>query len=77
MTVAFNDPSAWGYCQFCAFIVGVDLETRQMLAHERMISGFNKNRCYGSLMPPAVQPGPEAEPVTYEEVIADAIRGDE
>ncbi|GGR51461.1 hypothetical protein [Streptomyces roseolus] len=77
MSVAFDDPAAWGYCPYCAFEVALDPDAGQMLAHERMDMGFIKRRCYGSLMPPAAQPGPEAEPVTYEEVIADAIRGDE
>lgn len=71
MTVAYNDPDAWGYCRYCAFEVAVDLETRQMLVHERMGRGYLKTRCYGSLM------APEAEPVSYEDVIADAIRSDE
>ncbi|MFE6222947.1 hypothetical protein [Streptomyces sp. NPDC057854] len=77
MTVAFDDPAAWGYCQYCAFNVALDLDTGRMLAHERMDLGFINRRCYGSLMQPSAQPGPEAEPVTYEDVIADAIRGDE
>lgn len=77
MTVAFSDPNAWGYCRYCAFEVAVDLETRQMLVHERMGRGYLKVRCYGSLMAPTEQPAPETEPVSYEDVIADAIRSDE
>ncbi|WP_432112778.1 hypothetical protein [Streptomyces sp. S1] len=77
MDVLFSDPDAWGYCPYCAFVVAVDLESRQMLGHDRMGDCFITRRCYGSLMEPGVQPAPEAEPIPYEDVIANAIRSDD
>lgn len=76
MSIAFNDPGAWGYCKYCAFMVARDLDTEMLLVHERVESisyGNKSKRCYGSLTEPTEQPGPEAEPVKHEEVIADAI----
>ncbi|MFI8326966.1 hypothetical protein [Streptomyces sp. NPDC085529] len=40
VSVAFDDPAAWRYCQYCAFNVALDLDTGQMLAHQRMDLGF-------------------------------------
>lgn len=72
-----DDPA--GFCRYCAFVVAVDSDTGLMLAHERVKSikyGSNAERCYGSLLEPTEQPGPEAWPEPYEKVIADAIAED-
>lgn len=73
MSVGFNEPGAWGYCMYCAFQVATDQDTGQMFVHARLKKWVSE-RCYGSLLEPTEQPGPEAEPVSYEDVIADAIR---
>jgi hypothetical protein len=73
MSVDFDDPLGWGYCEYCAFEVAVDPETGRMLAHERRNGGWDFVRCYGSLLDPTEQPAPEAKPKTWQEAVVEAL----
>jgi hypothetical protein len=48
---AFNDPTAWGYCDYCAFMVAIVDGVR--LQHPRVQDGA-KMPCAGSGFPPVV-----------------------
>jgi hypothetical protein len=55
----FNDPTAWGFCDFCAFEVAIFEGLR--VEHRRYRNGAVEDRCCGSGQPP-VSPTPmEAE----------------
>jgi hypothetical protein len=71
--VGFNDPEAWGYCKFCAFQVARDMDTGNLLPHMRRTGSWDTERCYGSLMEPSPQPGPEAKKISLEEDLAQAL----
>lgn len=55
MSVDFNDPKGWGYCECCAFMVACDTETGILLDHK--ISNIDAERCNGSFWP--ADPVPE------------------
>lgn len=44
---AFNDPSAWGYCDWCAFMVAVD-DDGVMVEHRLIRNGHDDWLCAGS-----------------------------
>jgi hypothetical protein len=73
VSVEFNDPEAWGYCKYCAFQVARDLETGNLLVHTRRTGSWDTERCYGSLLEPSPQPGPEAKKTSLEEDLAEAL----
>lgn len=73
MSVAFDDPLGWGFCEFCAFEVAADIETGQLLVHSRRAGGWEFIRCYGSLLEPTPQPAPEAKPKRWEEAVVEAL----
>lgn len=63
--VDFNDPGAWSFCQFCAFLVASDTETGDMLPHLRsrtVRAGFRVNfeyeECWGTHLAPTPLPDP-------------------
>jgi hypothetical protein len=47
----FNDPTAWGYCRWCAFDVAVYMGA--MVEHRRYRNGSNDSVCTGSGREPA------------------------
>lgn len=49
--IGFNDPDAWGYCEYCAFIVARDLETATLLKHPKRDPGARGGDCNGSERP--------------------------
>lgn len=59
-TKAFNDPEAWGYCDFCAFDVAVFDGLRD--EHRRIRNGNDSTPCAGSGRPPAERETPDATP---------------
>lgn len=72
----FNDPEAWGYCKYCAFMVAKDLTGPRLFGHGHMDSGWVKRPCCGGGEESSEAPGPEAAPVAKpspEEVIVDAM----
>ena len=51
----FNDPDAWGFCEFCAFDVAV--KDGRLIHHQYDRVGHNDEVCNGSLTePPAHRP---------------------
>lgn len=60
MSVGFNDPEAWGYCECCAFMVAKNVETGNLLGHE--ISSLNSEVCNGSYWPADPTPEKSAAP---------------
>lgn len=55
----FNDPTAWGYCDYCAFLVAVLDGVR--ISHQRFRMGHDDAICNGSGLEPV-----EPVPVTAE-----------
>lgn len=58
-SVEFNDPDAWGYCSYCAFIVATELGTGVMLPHQRIRCRAEEGDCNGSRRVP-LGPAPYA-----------------
>lgn len=56
----FNDPSAWGYCEWCAFSVAVKDGVR--LSHRFTRLGSAKDMCRGGDLPPIDEQPVEALP---------------
>jgi hypothetical protein len=54
--VGFNDPEAWGFCSYCAFLVGA--KDGLLLPHRRVRNGAEDRQCNGSFGP-ADAPVPE------------------
>lgn len=55
--VGFNDPGAWGFCDYCAFLVAADPKTGLLFTHQYK-SVVRDQRCNGS-----GRPHPEEHPV--------------
>lgn len=76
--VEFNDPKAWGFCQFCAYDVPLSMETGDMLPHmkSRMVSlpngmypSFVYDQCWGTYLTPTKAPQPDGvQPKTIDDV---------
>lgn len=60
MSVGFNDPAGWGYCECCAFLVAADPETGKLLFHE--VSAIDKSQCNGSFWPADPTPDEAGSP---------------
>jgi len=58
--VGFNDPGAWGFCDFCAFEVSIIDGLR--VEHQRYRTGSNDEMCIGGGRPPAGPTPVEATP---------------
>lgn len=63
--VDFNDPDAWAFCQFCAFLVASDTETGDLLPHLRsrtvhtgVYVNFEYEECWGTHLAPTPLPDP-------------------
>jgi hypothetical protein len=57
----FNDPTAWGYCRWCAFDVAVYMGA--MVEHRRYRNSSNDSVCTGSGREPTVPSPREAKAV--------------
>lgn len=69
---AFDDPGAWGFCEYCAFSVGVKDGLR--LPHRLIKFGGGKDSCRGGGGPP-VEPQPvEAFPLKLVKLKKDPTR---
>lgn len=69
---AFNDPDAWGYCEFCAFVVAVADGVR--LEHPRIRLGNEKETCQGSGGVPTEETPETAKPRLQISLRKDAMR---
>ncbi len=70
----FNDPTAWGYCRWCAFDVAVYMG--RMVEHRRYRNGHDESACTGSGREPTVPSPTEAKaaPVVSFYKVADRTR---
>lgn len=60
--VGFNDPGAWGFCDYCAFSVAVSLESGNRLPHRSRREAGVPGDCNGSNLPSVFPVPVEARP---------------
>lgn len=69
--LGFNDPDAWGFCRWCAFLVAQAPDTDgvvRLVGHEHQAGDYTKVLCPGGGEVPTEQPGPEAKPMPRGEL---------